>query len=129
MHLFLFTNTAQRELVSIYTQRIRNSINFPCLFTLIRPFKDDHTLFTMVPTCIGIKMCNVSSIFWLEKCLNLTIPVIVCNPQPIFTERYSFQEKARISHSFLIIHIKHLLVPLSIRHVTINESSLKALSL
>ena len=36
MHLFLFTNSAQSELVSICTQRIRNwnKLSFPCLITL-----------------------------------------------------------------------------------------------
>ena len=35
MHLFLFTNSAHRELVSICTQSIRYSaINFPCITTL-----------------------------------------------------------------------------------------------
>ena len=35
-HLFLFTNSAQRELVSICTQSIRHAtvINFPCIITL-----------------------------------------------------------------------------------------------
>ena len=34
MHIFLFTNSAQRELVSICTQSIRDSINFPYIITL-----------------------------------------------------------------------------------------------
>ena len=34
MHLFLFTNSAQRELVSRCTQSIRDAINFPCISTL-----------------------------------------------------------------------------------------------
>ena len=34
MHLFLFTNSAQRELISICTQSKRNCINFPCIITL-----------------------------------------------------------------------------------------------
>ena len=37
MHLFLFTNCAQRELVSICTQSIyATAINFPCISTLAR---------------------------------------------------------------------------------------------
>ena len=35
MHLFLFTNSAQRELVSMYTQSIyTTTINFPCITPL-----------------------------------------------------------------------------------------------
>ena len=34
MHLFLFTNSAQRELVSICTQVYATAINFPCIKTL-----------------------------------------------------------------------------------------------
>ena len=35
MHLFLFTNSAQRELVSIYVRRVyATAINFPCIITL-----------------------------------------------------------------------------------------------
>ena len=37
MHLFLFTNSGQRELVSICTKSIRIAINFPCIITLIGP--------------------------------------------------------------------------------------------
>ena len=37
MHLFLFTKSAQRELVSICTQSKRNCINFPCIITLGSP--------------------------------------------------------------------------------------------
>ena len=36
MHLFLFTNSAQRELVLICTQSLRNAINFPCIITLLQ---------------------------------------------------------------------------------------------
>jgi len=34
MHLFLFTNSAQRELVSICTQSCTTAINFPCITPL-----------------------------------------------------------------------------------------------
>ena len=35
MHLFLFTNSVQRELVSIYVRRVfATAINFPCIITL-----------------------------------------------------------------------------------------------
>ena len=37
MHLFLFTNSAQRELVSICTQIYTTAINFPCIITLPPP--------------------------------------------------------------------------------------------
>ena len=37
VHLFLFTNSAQRELVSICTQTVyATAINFPCIITLDR---------------------------------------------------------------------------------------------
>ena len=37
VHLFLFTNSAQRELVSICTQSVyATAINFPCIITLDR---------------------------------------------------------------------------------------------
>ena len=35
MHLFLFTNSAQRELVSICTRVYATAINFPCITTLV----------------------------------------------------------------------------------------------
>ena len=35
MHLFLFRNSAQKELISICTQSIRNWNNFPCISTLL----------------------------------------------------------------------------------------------
>jgi len=38
MHLFLFTNFAQRELVSIYVHKVyATAINFPCIITLGNP--------------------------------------------------------------------------------------------
>ena len=44
MHLFLFTKSAQRELVSICTQSYATAINFPCISTLLNT-KDQSFLF------------------------------------------------------------------------------------
>ena len=40
MHLFLFTNTAQRELVSICGRAYVTAINFPCICTLVKTKKN-----------------------------------------------------------------------------------------
>ena len=42
MHLFVFTNSAQRELVSICTQSYATAINIPCIITLTLPFSYQH---------------------------------------------------------------------------------------
>ena len=54
MHLFLFTNSSQRELVSICVQSIRNAMNFPCIITLqtiilIKKFKFKIVAFSWLP--------------------------------------------------------------------------------
>ena len=42
MHLFLFTNSAQRELVSILCRVYATAFNFPCISTLLLPFTLDN---------------------------------------------------------------------------------------
>jgi len=49
MHLFLFTNSAQRELVSICTQSIHNcNYNLPCIITLAATSSWNQSFFLIV---------------------------------------------------------------------------------
>ena len=82
MHLFLFTNSAHRELVSICTQSIRYSaINFPCITTLELRRLSLHSflfgiehIFSWFYVIVSVLRCKINYFFQEKSCKGWTIP-------------------------------------------------------
>ena len=54
MHLFLFTNSAQRELVLIHVRRVyATAINFPCITTLPRTRDESNFVKSIISSAIS----------------------------------------------------------------------------
>ena len=74
MHLFLFTNSAQRELVSILCRVYATAFNFPCISTLLLPFTlDNYTgklnlrYFSQPPKYIPVVLLSFQSKFEADR--------------------------------------------------------------
>ena len=89
MHLFLFTNSTQRELVSIFTQSIRNW-NFRCIITLVIP----EVRSSMLLIYVDLGVLRIKS---------LNLVAISQYPYILASEESNPSIQLQLSHSYLQI--------------------------